>query len=412
MKRAIPIFKKDVKHLWMQILVYVATLILFACQDPAYVKHELDVVVGVETSLYVLLPLACWLLVTSLMQAERTVGHNQYWLTRPFSRSDLLAAKLLFLLVFVIAPVFVCQLVVLAANGFVPAAYVGELLVKQIFFLAWLLLPMAAIATVTKNLGHAFLGGLLLMVGLWLCGAFLDTIAKDSGWGGLAWIRETGIAAMALCISAAVVYLQYTRRRTTVSRAVLAIGAAVCLLAAFVPPWPPAFAIQSWFSERKIAPQEVRISLDPEQLLTLRASPDGILIHVGIRWENRPASLTIAEDCLSIESPWRFRCYDRTAAPRPLSEKVLVLPIATDVYQRFRNVPIHVRGSLDLTLSGPPTEPWKPGKCWVEDVYAPYPTSPWFGPLSKCEASEVPVAHIERSFDLGPLRLADAVVVK
>ena len=108
MSRAIAIFRKDVRHLWVQILVYVGTLVLFACEDPAYVKHD-STTRDLSTFLYILLPLACWLLVTSLMQGEKTVGDNQYWLTRPFSRIDLLVAKALFLLLFLIAPVFVCN---------------------------------------------------------------------------------------------------------------------------------------------------------------------------------------------------------------------------------------------------------------------------------------------------------------
>src|SRR5580698_9053189 len=102
MKRAIAIFRKDARHLWAQIVTFLATLILFACEDPAYVIHDGQTVVGEQFLLYLMLPLACWLLVTSLMQAEKTVGDEQYWLTRPYGFRDVLSAKALFLVVFVI----------------------------------------------------------------------------------------------------------------------------------------------------------------------------------------------------------------------------------------------------------------------------------------------------------------------
>jgi hypothetical protein len=93
---------------------------------------------------------------------------------------------------------------------------------------------------------------------------------------------------------------------------------------------------------------------------------------------------------------------------------------------------VRVRGSLGLTLLVPSSELASFGQCWFEvstmleclshcrapgsEVYAPYPTSPWFGPLQRYFAPDIlgenkvvvehPVAHIRRSFDFGPLRLA------
>jgi len=413
MSRAIAIFRKDVRHLWVQILVYVGTLVLFACEDPAYVKHD-STTRDLSTFLYILLPLACWLLVTSLMQGEKTVGDNQYWLTRPFSRIDLLVAKALFLLLFLIAPVFVCQLVVLAENDFSPGHYFGAMLIKQVFFLAWLLLPMAAVATVTRNLGHAFLDGLVLGVAIFLSYIVLAGAGR-AGWGELEWILATGVAAISLCASGAVVFVQYTRRRTALSFAISAAGAAICLLAWFVPPWQPAFTIQSWFSTRKIGPDAVRISWDSERALTrtaLNVSPGGFLIHVPIRLENLPAGLNIDEVGELTESPWRSIWLGLAPSAEELHRGELLLQVPRRDYERLQNVPIHVRGSLDLTLSA--NEARNPD-CWIDAGYAPYPISPWFGPIGKCldddiAPQRVPVAYIQRSFDLGPLRLPGGVV--
>ena len=51
---------------------------------------------------------------------------------------------------------------------------------------------------------------------------------------------------------------------------------------------------------------------------------------------------------------------------------------------------------------------------WNLQVDSPFPTSPWFGPLEIYYAHkpEHSVAHIQRPFDLGPLRLADYVAIK
>src|SRR5580704_9166950 len=97
MSRVIAIFKKDAAHLRKQILIFLATMILFLLEDPMYVEHEVwstDLI----NLLYFLLPLSGWLLVTSVIQEEKPIGQQQYWLTRPVAVRDLVAAKALFLL--------------------------------------------------------------------------------------------------------------------------------------------------------------------------------------------------------------------------------------------------------------------------------------------------------------------------
>ena len=81
MNRMLMIFRKDVAHLWPQIVAFLATLVAFACNDPTYTKHEGDGEYAIF--LGVLLPLACWLLVTSLFQDEGAVGREPYWLHAP-----------------------------------------------------------------------------------------------------------------------------------------------------------------------------------------------------------------------------------------------------------------------------------------------------------------------------------------
>jgi len=62
-----------------------------------------------ETLPLLLAPLACWVLAVTLIHEERLIGDEQYWLTRPYTWKDLVAAKALFLVVFVNVPLFVCQ---------------------------------------------------------------------------------------------------------------------------------------------------------------------------------------------------------------------------------------------------------------------------------------------------------------
>jgi len=87
MKRILGIFRKDVRHLWPQALLFWAVLGI-----PAAMHHLVNWLSADRMAL-LLQPLACWLLVVSVIHGETLVGHQQYWLTRPYSRKHLMAAK-------------------------------------------------------------------------------------------------------------------------------------------------------------------------------------------------------------------------------------------------------------------------------------------------------------------------------
>jgi len=419
--RFIPIFKKDVAHLWPQILVFVAALVAFACSDPTYISPR-DVASFINF-LFIALPLSCWLLVASLIQQEKPIGDEQYWLTRPFSLVDLLGAKALFLMLFVIAPVFICQAIVLSVVPQSPGLNVGALLAKGAFLLAWYVLPTAAVAAVTKNLGHALLGSLLVLMAL---GLFME-VPSRSGWNGLAWIREMLAAIVAFCGSVTVIYLQYTRRRTVLSRGCLA-GAAVLLAAALaLPPLQAAFVMQSWLSKERVDPQAVRITLaswDDAYKKPIYEGGPRVDLQIPVELQNVPANQDIEGDWIFLESPWRFRWSGKAGLTHFFGRRSLDLEIQTSEFLRLKDQPIRVRGLVDLTLVASSTSQCRGGDLaedipevyclWNPQVFSPFPTSPWFGPLQKYDfrAASHPVAHIQRSFDLGPLRLAGYVEMK
>jgi hypothetical protein len=501
--RVVRIFKKDAAHLWPQILLFLALLALFAYSDPVYyVTHVKGGLMSLVNLLRLVLPLSCWLLVISVIHEETPIGDNQYWLTRPFAWTDLLAAKVLFLLAFVNLPVFLCQSTVLAANGFSPLDHLTDLLAKQVFFSALLVLPAAALAAVTKGLARTILGGVLLWVPLALAGVLLAYLAHGSSWGGLEWIRASGVAAVAICGAVMVILFQYTRRRTVLSRAVLAGAAVLVMLLSAAPPWQPAFGLQSWFSARQIDSQAVRISFDPRPdaplpanasspltLPGMTAPPAGTRLEVPIQVEDIPAGMEVVADWTSVEvegsglKPWRSGWVANWGIVREASGKRwLTIFVDADYFDRIKGASVRLQGSVDLTLvvrtqSLPSyrfVEAYVPGlgpcsgagteriEClsplprvsltlvsrdsmlavvgwWAlrlnnagslfqsaidrNEVYAPYPTSPWFGPLQRYAvavtyfrdgpmadsvlAVEHPVAHIQRSFDFHSLRLAD-----
>jgi len=451
MKRAILIFKKDTARLWPQILIFWATLIAFAIEDPTHAGD--NGFISLERLVVVLLPVSCWLLVTGLIHEEKAIGLNHYWVTRPFGCGDLLAANALFLLAFVHVPVFVCQAIVLSVHGFSPVEYFGDLVAKQIFLVALLVLPMAAVASVTKSLGHAFLTVLSVSVVLEIAIVAANAL-RPSSWGGLEWIRNSAAAIVAACGAAAILWIQYRRRRTGLSRWVVAAVLVAVLAIWTVQPWQPAFVFQAWLSQRRVAANEVRIAFDraretPVRGTSLPQSLSMVEVDLPIRVENLPAGLDIDCDWIWIQGeavgmkPWRP---GETACWKREGSGMIWLPLLvnTNYFERAKDVPMHLSGTIDVTLSEPGTDVRSFGLCYsswplhrfecltprpraqIEETaiggnslyvlwpqaYAPYPTSPWFSPLVRVAIPtlnvkvEHPVAHIVRGFDFGQLKLA------
>jgi hypothetical protein len=255
MRIALHIFMKDARRLRIEIAVTVALLAYLADLD----RQRMDAVPGApEAWLNLLLPLAWGFLLAMLVHQEPLVGDRQFWLTRPYSRTALVAAKGLFALAFVHAPSLIADGVILISRGFNPVDSIASLLWKQGLLAAGLTLPVAALAAVTRNLAQfalaAFIaGGAGIVLASW-------NAPVPVAWG-FRIDADRGVAAWLLLISAAVtvIAMQYAFRRTAQARALAIAGAAVA--AAVFVYLPPERAIA--FSRSSA----VSLSLRPETSL-------------------------------------------------------------------------------------------------------------------------------------------------
>ena len=424
-----------------------------------------------------LAPLACWVLAISLIQEERLIGDEQYWLTRPYSWKELAAAKLVFLVVFVNLPLFVCQFAALANTGLSPLEWLSALLWRQVFFSIFFIAPAVASATVTRHLGQVVLVAIATFV---LIEAGIPVLigSRYPDWGGLNWIG-TCLAAVTLAVGmSAAILLQYARRRASLARGIVAGTIALALVPAYAPVWGGAFAIQKLFARQAIADSTVRMSFDesragtrPTQDERSGNDPDGVRLEIPLRVDDVPPASPLAGDLASvgIEGPagaWRSGWLSFHAFHQ-LSQGKAWLTVYVDpgYYQRNQDAPVRLWGALALTLYRPAgtfalrregvtaipgvglcvrwpgyvggprgqgqyradcyspfqrfvlaqsdqADAWFPG-----ESYAPFPTSPGFQPFDLTTswtvtepiatvALRLPVAHVERRFEIRSLRLA------
>ena len=170
-----------------------------------------------------------WFLIVRVIQGESLVGDRQFWLTRPYQRRWLMAAKALFIIAFVNVPVLIFDVALLARVGFPPWQYLPGLLQGQFLLTAFLIVPVATMSVITESPVQfllIFFGIVAYITGLtWVVGQ----ISSSSAGGDIPGAVVITVAA-ATCL--ALLVLQYFRRDTLVSR--WALLGSVCVSAIVV----------------------------------------------------------------------------------------------------------------------------------------------------------------------------------
>ena len=231
MKQILHVFVKDVHHQWLEILVSFAAILTLALtyhsrwQTDAGLYAVSFSIFGLVSHLPYLLaffvvPLSWWLLISRAIHEEKLIGDRQFWITRPYEWKELLAAKLLFLVVFLYVPLLVAQCAILAQAGFSPFRFLPGLLFDSLLFTGVLVFPLVVLATVTRNFARMTLAILSAATSLiavaWLASnAPPDRVALPHG-------TEMGFV-LALCLCVAVVVVQYAKRNIKIARSLLAL---------------------------------------------------------------------------------------------------------------------------------------------------------------------------------------------
>jgi hypothetical protein len=227
MKQAIHIFRKDLQSLWYPLAVALTMQAVFVYFEARagwvggiMARHGPNVQIFVD----LLLPVAWWHLIIQLVHQEPLVGDRQFWVTRPYRWTSLLAAKVLFIAAFINVPVLVGDVLILNAHGFSLAHKWPALLWRQVPFSIVLLLPPLALGSISRNTGQVILIFLLIVLrivaGILVSSETLHSVSLDVA--ALGWIDNTAIAAALCAVLVAVIWAQYRTRRTWLARAVLA----------------------------------------------------------------------------------------------------------------------------------------------------------------------------------------------
>lgn len=360
MRQALHIFGKDVRCLTYEItaaLVLLATYVYFSVARAGFLSSD----PGSEF----LLPLAAWVLIARLIHAEALPGTRQFWLTRPYSRSSLLTAKVLFVLVFLSLPKLLADAIIVRSYGFSLAASLPGLLWSQILLFALIVVPIMALATLTSSTAQLFFSTLFVLLAVLIGSAF--------PFGPMNWILHSYTAATLTVGAVVIVVLQYSQRRTGRARFAGILLLLVVMGGLFIPLSTVA-SLQGRLSKQRIAASQVRVALDSERQSALRpfGSRDSTTstgdrrtrIYIPLQVMDVPKDSDGGElDVIMIGSDLRIEGADGTRWPsRNFMETPLVafrqLPtgvsasVPNDFYDRVKDQPVILRGTAYLTVFG------------------------------------------------------------
>ncbi len=241
-EQALHIFRKDARHLrWEISAVFLLLFLLLVTgvqtweglQRPGVVFHSPE---GVWN---LLLPIAWTLLVARAIQTEALPGDRHFWLTRPYSRAGLVLGKAMFVLIFVNLPFMLAQAAIVSFDGLPLFSGIDGLLWNQALISVLLLLPVAAIAALTRNLAQ------FLPVVVLTATVLAMPLHRMRSQGDLEWIRTSLGLFLIAAITVVLLWRQYRLRRSG-NTALLAAGATLLGLVLYLSfPRSLAFAIQS-----------------------------------------------------------------------------------------------------------------------------------------------------------------------
>jgi len=204
-------------------------------------------------------------LVVAVVQQDVLPGVSQDWLVRPIRRSDLLRAKLTFMVLLVQGPALLADLAHGLAAGFAFRDVLIAGLSRSTLMVLVFDLPVFAIAAMTSTLVQVAASMLAMWVVV-VAGVFVGILARAGAppvfaGSGLQWMTPAFWSVLASVAAAVIIPLQYFRRATRRSRQ-LAVGAVLVAPMLSSSTWDSAFSVQRRLSANSATALPIAIEFD------------------------------------------------------------------------------------------------------------------------------------------------------
>jgi hypothetical protein len=377
MRQALHIFKKDVRHLRLEIAVAISVVAIFTLNEVRHVFWLMRGDTGRTTAsglVVLLLPLVWWMLLGRVIHSEALPGDRQFWITRPYQWQSLLGAKVLFFLAFINIPMLIADLVILRAYGFSIGSELSGLLWSQALLTIVFILPVLALSALTTGfpqLVFAILAPAAIAVGLAV--VFTRTriplrfvmvvpwFAIGGYAGGYEWVKFS-FAILVFCAAVPLIlFWQYSRRRTTISRSFAVAAGILAVLGFALISIDASLMIQNWFSKEQVDVSSARVvpDLSNEELpRAFRQWPDSVGVQIPLQVMGLPPGTKVRVDrwTESIQatdgSKWNSGDFSWQNVDGTDQRFIVQTDLNGASYKKLKDGPLKVRGSVYLTLFG------------------------------------------------------------
>lgn len=365
MKQILHIFQKDARHYWRE---SAASIVLMA----AYAWYETrgwaaEGAVGYDVSAFrlftsgflsglvpVLLPISWALVIVRVIQGESLVGDRQFWVTRPYEWKKLLAAKILFILVVVNLPLLIADIFLLSKAGFPPMHYLTGLLWMQLLIALFVLLTIAALATVTASLLQMCLA--ILVIALYLIGMVsLSERIPSSSFSSS--IVDSLQSVLLIGTGMVVIWWQYSTRRTARSRWLIAGFGFVLFLILVATPYRSVVARQYPLEAGQPPVQLALLPAEKPAAENVSDKEDDVQIQIplSVSGMTDDSLMTMSGVMVEIESPdgvrWNSGWRSNGTSLFPEQKRTQIdFSLKRKIFERVRGTPVVARISVALTV--------------------------------------------------------------
>jgi hypothetical protein len=358
MRQTTHILRKDIRYLGREICLVFLLAALYAFRGDWWIE--------------MLWGLAGIFLIARVIHAEALPGDRQFWLTRPYSRRSLFAAKLAFILLFVNLPLAVTQEIIANVAGFSPLSTVTGLIWNQILVLFCVSLPAAAVAAVTQSFVSFLLTTLPILIVSFSLTQFVTPLSirllSTSRPEAAEWVWQGfGVAALT-ALAAAVLWLQYAHRRTASSWMLMGGTAVAAASAYWLLPWSFPLAAESLIAAHASKPPAIEVAVDTVHTLAVvdpngrssRRYTDRKFLHIPLMIRGVPEDVEVRSDAITILATGpEGRSSRAVSANSPLAlrrrDKVLldeIVPVDGTFVDAERGRSVKMRLALYLSLFG------------------------------------------------------------
>ena len=363
MIQSLHILRKDIRHLWVDLTLYLALLVAFSVVMPniwgetSGLNPALAIFAGL---LKILIPILWLVMIARLIHDESLVGDQQFWITRPYTWGSLLGAKLLFIVLCVVLPFVLMQWTLLLQAGLNPLHALAGQSLTMLYFALWVWLPFVAVAAVTSTMQRMFM---LMLAAVIFWGAVLTMLGSSIGPRMMPPYAVEIFVVLSGGLLIGILLYQYATRYSLRSRialvgtTVLLVGFFWCFMEAGIP-GPANMLIRHHYAGS--TNPSLRLVFDPSlppfkdaqsfrfgKLVTMHLPVEMHGLDDADQLENENVSFTVDAPGYHYDSPWRplYR-NDRDS-------RMMMLFIPQSVLDRVHGANVRMHFSMVATRTVP-----------------------------------------------------------